>query len=263
MSLYLGALYVYPIKSAAGVRCTSVQLTPQGAEHDRTWMVVDASGMLVTLRERPELARVVPSFADGVLRLEAPGMAGLELPLTPEPGPLAPVWMWMQRLTAAVVAAATPWFSAFLGGPYRLVTLAPETVRPLPRHGGTLTFVDGAPLHLVSEASLADLSARLGEPSSEPFTHRFRPNLVVAGAEAFAEDGWKRLRIGPVTVTALGPCERCALVNVNPETAQRGREPLRTLASYRRYGNAVHFGVNVKHEGEGTLRVGDPVEVLG
>ncbi len=174
-----------------------------------------------------------------------------------------------------MVEDATPWFSAFLGGDYRLVAQPPVdggAVRRLPGRGSPLAFVDGAPLHLLTEASLNDLWGRLGAAFSSPVfgeevsSARFRPNLIIAGAKAFAEDAWKRLRIGSLALESLGPCARCALVNVDPQTGaladELRAEPLRTLAGYRRRGRKVHFGQNVLSTGEGTLHVGDPVEVL-
>ena len=264
----LSQLYVYPLKSAAGISLDAASLTRRGLEHDRRWMVVDAANDLVTQRERPELALIRPSLAGACLYLQAPGLARLELPLSPTGGERVTVQMWSEPMAAWVVKEATPWVSAFLGGDYRLVYMPESTLRihaHLPEQ--PLSFVDGNPLHLLSEASLADLNGRSEIPVS---IARFRPNLVVTGCAAFAEDTWQRLQIGPVTLRRIEPCARCVVVNIDQETAEPYKEPLKTLARYRRVSveaggkthSEVHFGQHFRASAEGTLRCGDPVEVL-
>mgnify|MGYP001828911861 CR=1 FL=1 len=120
-------------------------------------------------------------------------------------------------------------------------------------------FADGFPFLLISQASLDDLNRRLAQPVA---MLRFRPNLVVAGCEAFAEDGWRRIRVGELEFRVAKPCSRCIIPTIDPSTGQRGVEPLRTLNSYRRRGNKVYFGQNLVHESAGRLAVGMPVEVL-
>ena len=261
----LSQLWVYPIKSAAGVSLSHSRVALRGLEHDRRWMVVDAAGVLVTQRERPELSRVRPSFAGSCLRVEGPGMPPLELPLNPVGGNELTVKMWTEPMTARSVGAGADWFSTFLGGAYRLVYMPDTTLRPSPDHAQSLvSFVDGNPFLLVSEASVADLSGRL-EGSVD--ARNFRPNLVVSGCEAFSEDTWNSIKIGSMRLERVGPCVRCVLVNVDPASATVRREPLRTLARYRRVGNAVHFGQNFRYGVApvpgATLSCGDPVFVEG
>ena len=254
----LSQLHIYPIKSAAGISLEEMDVVTRGPQHDRRWMVVDETGMLVTQRTVPALAKVKVALEDG-LQLTAPGMAALELPLEVE-GERLEVHVWSDPVPAVVLEEATDWFSTFLGGSYRLVYMPDETQRPMNEHPDTLlNFADGSPFHLVSEASLADLNGRLDAPVP---VNRFRPNLVVSGCDAFAEDRWKAFRIGPVTFRSTGPCVRCALVTVDQATGAAGKEPLKTLARYRKVGNEVWFGGNYLHHGEGTLRLGDEVEVL-
>ena len=159
--------------------------------------------------------------------------------------------------------AADAWLSEFLELPCRLVFMPDSLARkvdPTYASESDLTaFSDGFPLLLLSEASLAELNGRLDVPVA---MQRFRPNLVVTGCGAFAEDGWKWLRIGEMTLRVVKPCSRCIITTIDPATAERGEEPLQTLSEYRRQGNKVYFGQNLLHDGTGQLAVGMRVEVL-
>lgn len=125
--------------------------------------------------------------------------------------------------------------------------------------GDQVYLADGFPFLLISEASLADLNERLERPVP---MDRFRPNLVVRGCEPFEEDGWSQVRIGPITFRVVKPCARCVVTTVDQETADKGRELLRTLARFRKVGTEVFIGQNLIHDGADILRVGDPVEVV-
>ena len=265
----LSQLWVYPVKSAAGVSLVSSKVALRGLEHDRRWMVVDPNGRLVTQRERPELALLQPSFTGETLRLEAEGMPGLELPLIPEPGEALTVMMWREPVGAQLVRAATDWVSTLLGGPYRLVYLPEGAGRTMAGPVRVpLSFVDGNPFLLISEASLADLNGRLAEPVD---MRHFRPNLVVKGCEAFAEDTWDTVQIGGqiggLELRRIGPSLRCMIVNVDPDKGERRAEPLRTLARYRRTRQTVQFGQNFRHAvsvpsaSYPLISCGDPVTV--
>ena len=254
----LSQLYVYPVKSASSVSLTQMEVVTRGPRFDRRWMVVDDAGMLATQRTHPALAKIQVAL-DDLLTITAPDMPLLHAPLVTV-GERLTVHVWAENVHAVVVEEATDWFSTFLGGSYRLVYMPDASQRPMNRHPDTLlNFADGSPFHLVSEASLADLNSRLDAPV---LINRFRPNLVVSGCAAFEEDRWQAFRIGPVTFRSTGPCVRCALVTVNQATAETSKEPLKTLARYRKVGNEVWFGQNYLHEGRGTLRVGDALEVL-
>lgn len=255
----LSQIWVYPVKSAAGISLNSSEVALRGLKYDRRWMVIDENARLVTQRERPELALLRPSFAGECLRLEADGMPGLELPLHPEDGEQLTVMMWKEPMTAQLIEAATAWFSTLLGGAYRLVYMPDTTLRPSPDHAPSpVSFVDGNPFLLVSEASLADLNGRLTDPVD---MRHFRPNLVVSGCEAFAEDEWDALQIGALRLVRTGPSVRCMLVNVDPDRGERRAEPLRTLARYRRVGRGVRFGQNFRQADDNhpTLACGDEV----
>jgi uncharacterized protein len=241
---------------------------PLGIEHDRRWMAVRPDGTFLTGREVPSLVRVRAVPVPAGLGLSAPGMPGLEVHTPPADAPRLDITIWNDTCSAArAQAQADQWLSDYLGQPAVLVYVDAQMERPVdPRYAASedrVGFADGFPLLLLSETSLAALNQRLPHPVSMA---RFRPNLVVDGCEPFAEDGWKRLRIGSVELAVVKPCARCVFTTVDPETGRRdpAGEPLRTLATFRRFGakGQVMFGQNVVVRRPGTVRVGDPVEVL-
>lgn len=263
MSIRLSGLYVYPLKSAAAQALDVAVLQPRGLVHDRRWMVVDAQGEFITGREEPRLVMVRAHPQADDLRLSAPGMPDL---LARPTSRREHVTVWRDRVDAlAMTDDARAWISRFLGRECRLVFMDDSVQRPVdPAYaaaGDEVSFADAFPLLLIAEGSLAGLNARLDVPV--PML-RFRPNLVVSGTEAHAEDGWKRIRVGEIEFDVVKPCVRCGFTTVMPETGvldPRG-EPLRTLATYRRGPKGVMFGQNLIARGVGTLRVGDAVTVL-
>jgi hypothetical protein len=262
----LTSLTLYPLKSGAGLPLTHATVEPLGIQHDRRWMAVRPDGTFMTGRELPALVRVRAVPTPTGLHLSAPGMPDLEVPLPPADAPRLDVRVWNDTCSAARAhAEADRWLSTYLGQPAALVYVDARMERPVdPRYaapGDRVGFADGYPLLLISEASLADLNRRLPHPV--PMA-RFRPNLVVGDCEAFAEDGWKRLRIGLVELALVKPCDRCVFTTVDPETARidAQQEPLRTLATYRRTDKKLLFGQNVVVRRPGTIRVGDVVELL-
>ncbi|QRN93703.1 MOSC domain-containing protein [Archangium violaceum] len=264
----LTSLTIYPLKSCAGLPLTRATVEPLGIQHDRRWMAVRSDGSCMTGRELPALVRLRAVPGPTGLQLSAPGMPELLVPLPPADAPRLDVTVWKDTCSAARVAAeADRWLSEYLGQPAVLVHVDARMNRPVDPTYATpddrVGFADAYPLLLISQASLDDLNQRLASPV--PMA-RFRPNLVVAGCGAFAEDGWKRLRIGTVELDVVKPCDRCVFTTVDPETARADpqQEPLRTLATYRRMGpkNKVMFGQNVIVRRPGTISVGDVVEVL-
>ncbi|MEQ1439731.1 MOSC domain-containing protein [Fontimonas sp. SYSU GA230001] len=261
--MQLGAIHVFPLKSGAALALDVARVERRGLAHDRRWMVVDAQGAFITGRQEPRLVliRAQPQ-ADGLL-LSAPGMPDL---LARSVSSREQVTVWRDRVDARTASGeASAWLSRFLDRECRLVFMDEAARRPVdPAYaaaGDEVSFADGFPLLLISEGSLAALNARLDAPV--PML-RFRPNLVVAGAEPHAEDGWQRIRIGAIEFDVAKPCARCGFTTVMPDTGTldpRG-EPLRTLATYRRGPKGVMFGQNLLARGDGMLRVGDTVTVL-
>jgi uncharacterized protein YcbX len=258
-------LFVYPVKSLGGVELAEAEVEARGFRYDRRWMLVDEAGVFLSQRRFPRMALVSVRVGEDSLLLDAPGMPTLEVPFEGSAGGGdLTVNVWGDEVRAAPVGSGTDhWFGRFLGAPCRLVRMPDDAVRPVdPKYalaGDRVGFSDGYPFLLLSQASLDDLNGRLAEPLP---VDRFRPNIVVEGCGAFAEDGWGRVEIGDLPFRVAKPCARCAITTVDQKTGSRGKEPLRTLASYRKRGSAVLFGQNLIHDGTGTLRVGDAVEIL-
>jgi MOSC domain-containing protein len=265
VTLRLTALNIYPIKSTKGIALAESEVDGFGLRYDRRWMVVDGSGQFLSQRSHPRLAVVVPSIERDKLRVDAPGMVTLEIPLDPSPTVTTGVTVWDDLCSASWVGEnAAAWFSEFLGCECSLVHMAEDTVRPadpmFAPSASRVSFADGFPFLLISEESLADLNRRLAEPLP---MNRFRPNLVVAGGRPYDEDRWTQLEIGGIRLRVVKPCGRCVVTTTDQTTGERGKEPLRTLATYRKRDGEVRFGQNVVHEGTGRLRVGDTVILRG
>lgn len=262
--IQLSGLHVYPIKSCGGIALDGAELTATGLRHDRRWMLVDGRGGFVSQRSVPRMALISVSIEDDHLGIHAPGMPDLEVPFggAGEGRIDVEVWGDTQRGVPTGVEADR-WFGEFLGGDYRLVRQPEDDVRPVDSlHAGAgdrTSFADRFPFLLISEASLGDLNDRMEKPLP---MNRFRPNLVVRGCGPYAEDGWEKVRIGDAGFRVAEPCRRCAITMTDQNTAERAKEPLRTLATYRRYsGGGVVFGRNLIHSSLGTLRIGDRVQV--
>ena len=255
--MQLSQIWLYPIKSCRGIQLVEAELDERGLKYDRHWMVVTSAGQMVTLRDMPQLAQVTPQLLLNYLHVDAPGMPSLKLPFHSE-GEKMQVRLWEGWAEATVLPECTTWFQSYLKRDVYLVRVASTTSRIASlEQSQQLSFVDSSPLNLVGEASLADLNARLEEPVA---IEQFRPNLVFTGAAPYAEDSWQRLKIGAIKFHAYEACERCMVVNISVDGSY-AKEPLATLASYRRSGRNVLFGVGISHLQPGTLRVGDTIIV--
>jgi uncharacterized protein YcbX len=275
-------LWVYPVKSCAGVALTEAELTDTGLLYDRAWMVVDSSGEFVSQRELPRMALIQPSFKMGQLMLRAPGMLALHLALDAADAPVQ-VRVWDDELMAYDMGdVAAQWFSDFLGPDapadlkrLRLARFDPEVKRACDARwtGGreaNTQFADGFGLLVTSTASLAELNERLAKAGEAPVTlQRFRPNIVLGGIEAHDED-----RLGAMTIATgadaeavidpVKPCARCPIPNIDPATAVSTPAVSDVLQSYRqdlRLKGAITFGMNaIVLQGDGqVLRVGQNV----
>ncbi len=261
------SLHLYPVKSCRGIAVTGMDLDDRGPKEDRRWMVVDGEGAFQTQREHPRLSLVGVELTETGIRLSAADMPAIDIERPIDPGSdfVTQVWGDDARVRPAS-PAANEWISDYLGAPARLVHLPDDSVRVIrpvyarafkePRR---VQLSDSAPLLLTGTASLDDLNTRLTTPLP---MNRFRPNVVVTGCPPFAEDDWRQIRIGDVLFEVAKPCERCATTTVDQATGVRGKEPLRTLATYRRQGSLVMFGQNIAHHAPGRLRVGDAVQVI-
>ena len=259
----VSSLYLYPLKSARGLSLDQVVVDAFGVEGDRRFMVVGPDGHFITQRRHPKMALLSVSMAPAGLTLAFPGHGSVHVDI-PTEGPHAMVEIWGESVRGHEVGvAADAWLSRCLNTPCRLVYMRDETYRPVdPDYASKpaqVSFADGFPLLLISQASLDDLNGRLGLPVD---MRRFRPNIVVTGTEPFEEDGWRRVRIGSVELDVVKPCARCVMTTVDPETGQKGKEPMKTLSAYRKVDGAVLFGQNLIHRSTGNLRLGQELTVL-
>lgn len=270
MHATLDSIHVYPLKSGAPLRRSEARVETRGLAHDRRWMVIDAAGKFITGREEARLTLIRAQPDGDTLCLDAPGMPLLRVD-PPDAGAArvdSAVWgaAVMPRLASN---ASHAWLSSFLSKPVRLVHMDADCRRAMKakydgRYGtdaDEVSFADGFPLLLISQAALDLLNGKLAQPV--PML-RFRPNLVIAGTAPHAEDGWKRIRVGEVEFEVSKPCARCVFTTVDFTRGARdpSGEPLRTLTSYRRSPDGVTFGQNLIPRGHGVVRVGDRVEVV-
>jgi uncharacterized protein YcbX len=262
-TLTLASIHIHPIKSLGGYPVSEARLTDRGLEHDRRWMLVNAEGVFVTQRELPAMACLhTAPRADGFRVTDTRDGSTLDLPWTMAATGTRMASVWSDRVrTETLHPAWSAWFSERLGAPLALVHMPDSTKRRTDgRYADGLTSLsDGFPYLIASQASLDDLNARLKEAVG---MERFRPNLVIAGGDAFQEDGWRTIHIGAARFDLVKPCARCAVVTTDQRTGERGREPLRTLASYRSTSNKVRFGMNAVGDPAGVVRVGDPVTAI-
>ena len=266
--LRLSALYRYPLKSGKAEALQQVGLDQLGLDGDRRWMLVDeASGRFLTQRAVAKMSQLSALWnSAGGVTLSTPGKAPLEVALPGSDAELRGVTIWRDTLRVPDAGdAAAAWVSDFIGKATRLVQMplarARTTEAGFGKDGDQVAFADGYPLLLIGQASLDDLSRQVGRPME---MLRFRPNLVIEGSQAYAEDGWKRLRIGDVEFRVVKPCARCILTTIDPATGERSadREPFATLDAYRKTEHGALFGQNLVNDGIGHLEVGMPVTVL-
>ncbi|WP_374980338.1 MOSC domain-containing protein [Pseudomonas solani] len=265
--LRLSALYRFPMKSAIGERLQRAELDGIGLAGDRRWMLVDASnGRFLTQRALPQMSQLSALWnASGGLTLSTAGRPSLDVALPDPNSDLRGTFIWKDSMLVPDAGdEAAAWLSEFIGKPCRLVHVPNERARDIPGRllpEEKVGFADGFPLLLIGQASLDDLSSRVGRPLE---MLRFRPNLVVEGSAPFAEDEWKRIRIGGVEFSVAKGCTRCILTTIDPATGERSpdREPLTTLKTYREREGELYFGQNLINRSTGTLEEGMEVEVL-
>ncbi len=265
---FVSGLCIYPIKSCRGIAVSAINLHPHyGIIHDRAWMLVDAEGDCLTQRTFPRMA-LIDAHVDGPnLIVRAPGMSTADIDYV--------AWTEMGRLRNVRVHGqpvqgidygdgVATWFSTFLRTPCRLIGKPRGLVRSAPQGEGWLAYADAYPLLVISEASLDDLNGRLSEPV--PW-NRFRPNVMISGVPAYAEDAWQEIVVGELPFFGQSRCTRCVIVTTNQETGDRQArgEPLRTLTAYRRapeLGNKPVFGRNFTHASTGIIRLGDQIKIV-
>lgn len=270
----VAGLFIYPVKSLRGCAVPVVNLDDRGFANDRRLMVVDNTGKFLTQRSHPQMARVSTQLHGTQLTLSAEGAGAVTVATRPDASaPLRTVSIWKHDnlLAEDCGPEAAQWLSNFLGQPVHLVRIGEKfrrfVLKTAARPGDAYAFNDGSPVLVTSEASLDALNDRIQEDGGEPVPmDQFRPNLVLSGGAPFAEDAAPYLRMGEVTLRNAGKSDRCIVTTTHQLTGERGKEPLRTLARFRRDPaldpTAVYFGTNFINESKcGTIHVGDAVSV--
>ncbi|KNB52267.1 MOSC domain-containing protein [Streptomyces caatingaensis] len=270
----LTAIHLYPVKSMAGEAPGEAVVEPWGLAGDRRWTAVRPDGRFLTQRQLPRLALAAAHpLPGGGGRISGPGAGTLDVPV-PCAGERGTLRVTLFRDGAEAVPAgpdADAWLTDYLGTPARLVHMDdPAVRRPVDpdyaRPGDRVSFADGFPLLLTAQSSLDALNSWVSEgrhAGEGPLPmDRFRPNVVVSGTPPWAEDGWRRVRLGEAVFRVAKPCGRCVVTTTDQRTGVRGHEPLHTLGRRRRRTAGLVFGQNLIPEHPGALRLGDPVEVL-
>ncbi|MHB8776634.1 MAG: MOSC domain-containing protein [Anaerolineales bacterium] len=261
----LSALTYYPIKACRGFDVQASKVERMGLEHDRRMMVVTPEGQFLTQREHPKLALIIPRLKNDAVTLSAPNFDSIHFNIQ-RSGASQPVNIWKSKGVNAIDQGdeAAGWLSDWLGTPVRLMHIADGFKRKLnpnyavnpDDHTG---FADGYPILVISEASLQDLNSKLVSPFP---MNRFRPNILVKGCGPFAEDTWKRIKIGEIEMALVKPCARCVVTTIDKDTLEKDKEPLKTLSTYRKQKGGAMFGMNVIPLNEGEIKVGMNVEIL-
>jgi len=265
--MHLSEINIYPLKSLKGISLAEAVIEDRGLRYDRRWMLVDRTNRFLTQREFPVMARVSVEI-DGDKFMAAIDHERIDVPFDPESGEFHTSQIWKSEVVAEFYSGdVDEWFSRALGTDCRLVRMPEASRRAVNpefavRKDDIVSFADGYPFMLIGQASLDDLNSRLADPLP---MNRFRPNFVVEGSDAFAEDSWKKIRIGETIFHVVKPCERCVIPTIDQTTGVKtGKEPTRTLSTYRLKDGNVLFGQNlIAEKAGGVVRVGDPVELLG
>lgn len=261
MPLTLSEIWIYPIKSLAGIRLSRARVKPKGLEFDRRLMLVDETGRFLTQREHPEMALFKVRLDQDRLLIGSKSDELIVELRQPDSGKLEQVVIWDDEVEVIEVNPMySAWFTRQLKFPCRLVFFPEANKRSVDpdyaRSGEQVSLADGFPFLIIGESSLSDLNARLDSPIA---MRRFRPNFVFTGGQAFEEDTWKNFRIGANRFLGVKPCGRCVLTTVDPETGEKGKEPLATLSTYRMKGNKILFGRNLVCLDHGEVKEGDAI----
>lgn len=257
----ISELYIHPLKSAAAISVDKVSIDSFGLESDRRWMLVDEKGIFLSQRQLPKMCLIKAEVFDSGLVVTVPNSDTMQVPITTRTNRQVEVWGDVCQSYDCGDEAAN-YLSEFLQTKCRLVYFPDNEKRQIDlnyaKKGELTGFSDGFPLLMISQASLDDLNSRLDVPVSMT---RFRPNIVLSGVDAFAEDSWGNIQVGGINLRVVKPCSRCSIPSVDPLTGLRSAEPVKTLRQYRMRDSKVFFGQNVIADSIGTLEVGMSVVV--
>ncbi len=268
MGMTVSEINIYPVKGLAGIALRQAQMTTRGLKNDRRFMLVDPDHQFVSQRELPKMATVWTALIDGQLEFAAPDREPVCVDAEPRISPTRMVQIWSASVAAHTVSAeADEWLSDYLGADLRLVYMPESSERACKPEYATnneiVSFADGFPVLITNAGSLDDLNNRivLGGGTAIPM-NRFRSNLVVKGAEPWAEDNWGEIEIGDAVFRAAKPCGRCQVTTTDQATGElRGPEPLKTLSGFRDTDLGTLFGVNLLPVKLGAVQVGDKIKL--
>lgn len=265
MPFIVSEITIYPIKSLGGISLQEALVEERGLQYDRRWVLADENNVFITQRQNEQMALIDVTMSEDGLRVNHrfKRVALLKIPFVPQTNEEQEITIWDDVVRGIRVSdEADAWFSAVLGKKCSLFYQPDDSIRLTdPKYSITkeehTSFSDGYPILVIGQESLDELNAKLEEPVS---MKRFRPNLVFTGGEAHVEDTWKYFTIGEAKMVGVKPCARCVLTTINPETAEKGKEPLRTLTKYRNMNNKILFGQNLLVVETGKISVGDEIE---
>ncbi len=260
----LNEILIYPIKSLAGISVSKWEVVETGLKYDRKFMLIDNEQQFLSQRHLPKMALIQTQLIQNQLILSAPQQDDFILNLEPQGGEIIHSTIWNDICAARSISnTVDEWFSDFLGKSCKLVYMPDETIRQVDQNfaqfNDQTAFSDGFPFLIIGENSLANLNQAM---KLNLEMARFRPNLVIADSSAYAEDSWRKIKIGTIEFRLPKPCSRCAIPAINPKTAEISKEPLTTLNRLRKWNNKIYFGQNALHNQTGFLQIGDEVEIL-
>ncbi|MEK6782003.1 MAG: MOSC N-terminal beta barrel domain-containing protein [Bacteroidota bacterium] len=267
----ISEIWIYPIKSLAGIRLQKAIVKQKGLLYDRRWMLVDKDGRFLTQREHPEMAlfRVTIDHETLIISRQQSNSGDLpdsiKLNLMQEvSGDTVKVKIWDDEVEAFEMEPGfSSWFSKYINIECRLVFFPEKNRRDVDPdyaiRNEQVSLADGYPFLIIGQSSLDELNRRLKNQVS---MKRFRPNFVFMNGLPHEEDSWRNFTIGSIIFEGVKPCSRCVLTTVNPDTAERGDEPLKTLSAYRRKNGKINFGENLLARTDGEVSEGDVIEII-
>jgi len=242
---HVSELTIYPLKSAQGINLKKLSYKKRGPQFDREWMVVNSKNQFLSQRQFPLMCLIKAQLTDNELILTAPNCSPLLISFNNSS------------------SEAQNWISDYLGIDCRLIAMPKETKRLVDTdyasNKETVSFADGFPSLIISQASLDDFNSKLEQPIS--MAH-FRPNIVIDDCPAYAEDIWQAIKINGITFSLVKPCSRCIIPAIEPNSGNKRMDIIKALSTYRRRGNATYFGQNALHNINGEICVGDKVELI-
>lgn len=262
---FVSELYIYPVKSLGGFSITEAKVTATGLEYDRRWMLVDRNGVFMTQRNHHEMALLQTAITPEGLYIAHKHFPrkNITIPFITYGHCTKKVQVWNDTCDAWCYddPRMDAWFHEMLGVDCELVYMPDNTRRMVDKdyakNNEITSFSDGYPFLIIGQSTLDELNSKLEEPIP---INRFRPNIVFTGATPFGEDSWKHFTIDTVDFFGVKTCARCAIPTINQETAVAGKEPTRTLATYRTFDKKIKFGMNLLHKGNGVIKVGQEIK---